>query len=100
MPNTGATDDRDDPPRPESDFETIYAIVNEAAMAYKGVIPADRWHEPYMPGEELRKHQGRPEHEARRSHRYGADIPWRPSARLSMKFASVTLDLHSSGIPP
>jgi N-acetylglutamate synthase-like GNAT family acetyltransferase len=35
------------------DFETIYEIVNDAAIAYKGVIPADRWHEPYMPREEL-----------------------------------------------
>jgi len=29
------------------------AIVNDSAFAYKGVIPADRWHEPYMPPEEL-----------------------------------------------
>jgi len=28
--------------------------VNDAATAYKGVIPADRWHEPYMPRDELR----------------------------------------------
>lgn len=28
-------------------------IVNAAAVAYRGVIPADRWHEPYMPREEL-----------------------------------------------
>jgi N-acetylglutamate synthase-like GNAT family acetyltransferase len=35
------------------DFEAIYEIVNDAAIAYKGVIPADRWHEPYMPREEL-----------------------------------------------
>src|SRR6476620_11313182 len=27
----------------------ILAIVNTAAEAYRGVIPADRWHEPYMP---------------------------------------------------
>ncbi len=38
----------------ESDFEAILAIVNEAARAYGGVIPADRYHEPYMPPEELR----------------------------------------------
>ncbi len=38
----------------ESDFETILAIVNEAARAYDGVIPADRYHQPYMPAEELR----------------------------------------------
>jgi hypothetical protein len=38
----------------EADFEAILAIVNEAARAYDGVIPADRYHEPYMPAEELR----------------------------------------------
>ena len=27
----------------------ILAIVNAAAEAYRGVIPPDRWHEPYMP---------------------------------------------------
>jgi len=37
-----------------SDFETIYAIINEAAQVYKGVIPADRWKEPYMSRGELR----------------------------------------------
>jgi GNAT superfamily N-acetyltransferase len=30
------------------DFGTILAIVNDAAQAYRGVIPADCWHEPYM----------------------------------------------------
>ena len=29
-------------------------IVNDAAVAYRGHIPDDRWHEPYMPLEELR----------------------------------------------
>jgi GNAT superfamily N-acetyltransferase len=33
----------------ESENQAIMAIINDAAMAYKGVIPADRWHEPYMP---------------------------------------------------
>jgi GNAT superfamily N-acetyltransferase len=37
----------------EEDRETIFAIVNAAAEAYRGVIPADRWHEPYMPMDEL-----------------------------------------------
>jgi GNAT superfamily N-acetyltransferase len=37
----------------ESDFKAIYEIINSAAVVYKGVIPADRWHEPYMPKEEL-----------------------------------------------
>jgi N-acetylglutamate synthase-like GNAT family acetyltransferase len=36
-----------------TDFEAIYEIINDAAEAYKGVIPADRWHEPYMGREEL-----------------------------------------------
>jgi GNAT superfamily N-acetyltransferase len=31
----------------------ILAIVNAAAEAYRGVIPADRWREPYMPSHEL-----------------------------------------------
>ena len=31
-----------------ADVDTTYAIINEAAQAYKGVIPADCWHEPYM----------------------------------------------------
>ena len=33
----------------------ILAIVNAAAEAYRGVIPADRWHEPYMPLGELER---------------------------------------------
>ncbi len=36
------------------DYETLYAIINDAALAYKGVIPADRCHDPYMPREYLR----------------------------------------------
>jgi GNAT superfamily N-acetyltransferase len=31
----------------------ILRIVNTAAEAYRGVIPADCWHEPYMPRDEL-----------------------------------------------
>jgi GNAT superfamily N-acetyltransferase len=37
------------------DFATIYSIINEAATAYKGVIPHDCWKEPYMPENELRR---------------------------------------------
>ena len=37
----------------EADFSAIESIVNEAAEAYKGAIPEDRWHEPYMPAEAL-----------------------------------------------
>jgi len=36
------------------DFESIYTIINDAAQAYKDIIPQDRWHEPYMSGDELR----------------------------------------------
>ena len=36
-----------------SDFRTIYEIINDGARAYKNVIPADRFHEPYMSEKEL-----------------------------------------------
>ena len=42
----------------DADVPAIEAIVNEAALAYRGVIPADRWHEPYMPREELLREIG------------------------------------------
>ena len=37
------------------DFAAILSIVNDAALAYRDVIPADRWHEPYMPADELER---------------------------------------------
>lgn len=36
-----------------ADVPAIFEIINDAAQAYKGVIPADRWREPYMPMEHL-----------------------------------------------
>lgn len=36
------------------DRDAIYEIINQAARAYQGIIPEDRYHEPYMPLEELR----------------------------------------------
>jgi N-acetylglutamate synthase-like GNAT family acetyltransferase len=36
-----------------ADREPIYEIVNDAAQAYRGIIPDDRWQEPYMSREEL-----------------------------------------------
>ena len=39
----------------EKDFNEIYEIINDAASAYRGVIPADRWHEPYMTEDELKR---------------------------------------------
>ena len=35
------------------DFDRIHTIINEGARAYKGVIPADRWTEPYMSTHQL-----------------------------------------------
>jgi GNAT superfamily N-acetyltransferase len=37
----------------DDERDAILAIVNAAAEAYRGVIPPDRWHEPYMSSEEL-----------------------------------------------
>lgn len=37
----------------DDDRAAILAIVNAAAEAYRGAIPADRWHEPYMSSAEL-----------------------------------------------
>jgi N-acetylglutamate synthase-like GNAT family acetyltransferase len=42
------------PCRPD-EFGAIGEIINDAARAYRGVIPADRWHEPYMPPAELKR---------------------------------------------
>jgi GNAT superfamily N-acetyltransferase len=39
----------------DHDFEQIWTIVNDGARAYQGVIPADRWSEPYMSKVELRE---------------------------------------------
>lgn len=36
------------------DAAEMFAVINDGALAYKGVIPADRWHEPYMGMEELK----------------------------------------------
>jgi GNAT superfamily N-acetyltransferase len=36
------------------DFDMVFTIINDAARAYRGVIPPDRWKEPYMSREELR----------------------------------------------
>lgn len=37
----------------DADLAAMLAIVNDAAQAYRGVIPADRWRDPYMPRDEL-----------------------------------------------
>jgi GNAT superfamily N-acetyltransferase len=38
-----------------SQFDAVLNVINDAAQPYKGVIPEDRWKEPYMPPEELRE---------------------------------------------
>ena len=42
----------------DDEIDRALAIVNQAALAYKGVIPADCWHEPYMTEAELRAEIG------------------------------------------
>ncbi|MDF2923537.1 MAG: family N-acetyltransferase [Paenibacillaceae bacterium] len=37
------------------DLDAMYHIINDAAVAYKGIIPADRYHEPYMSADELQQ---------------------------------------------
>ena len=37
----------------DDERDVIREIINAAAEAYRGIIPADRWHEPYMPADEL-----------------------------------------------
>jgi GNAT superfamily N-acetyltransferase len=39
----------------DDERDAMLRIVNAAAEAYRGVIPADRWHEPYMSAGELAK---------------------------------------------
>ena len=38
-----------------ADLDRLYSIINEAAKAYQSSIPADCYHQPYMPREELRR---------------------------------------------
>jgi N-acetylglutamate synthase-like GNAT family acetyltransferase len=37
----------------DRDFELIWAIINDGARAYEGIIPVDRWTEPYMSRNQL-----------------------------------------------
>ena len=37
------------------DFDSILAVINDAARAYRGVIPEDRMRDPYMPADALRR---------------------------------------------
>ena len=42
-------------PCTDHDLDEILEVINDAAQAYKGVIPKDRYKDPYMPAEELRR---------------------------------------------
>lgn len=37
------------------DLGVIHEVINDGARAYRGVIAADRWHEPYMERAELER---------------------------------------------
>lgn len=37
----------------DADFAAMLEIINDAAQAYRGAIPEDRWHDPYMAAGEL-----------------------------------------------
>ena len=39
----------------QRDLDALFSIINDAARAYKGIIPGDRWKEPYMPLQELQE---------------------------------------------
>lgn len=39
----------------DRDFDSIFEVINDAARAYKRIIPEDRYHGPYMPAEEFRR---------------------------------------------
>jgi len=39
----------------QADFGRILELINDSAQAYRGVIPADCWRDPYMLAEELRR---------------------------------------------
>lgn len=38
----------------EADIPAMFAVINDAARAYRGHVPEDCLHEPYMPEDELR----------------------------------------------
>lgn len=40
-------------PGEEADLAQMFDVINDAAQAYRGVIPPGRWHDPYMPRDEL-----------------------------------------------
>ncbi len=45
-------------PCEDNEIDQVWSIINDGAQVYRGVIPADRWKEPYMSREELRQQIG------------------------------------------
>jgi N-acetylglutamate synthase-like GNAT family acetyltransferase len=45
-------------PYQPGDFQSVLFLINESAQAYKGIIPEDRWHDPYMSREYLENEIG------------------------------------------
>jgi hypothetical protein len=43
----------------QNEIQVIYKIINDAAHAYSGHIPADCYHDPYMSLDELTQEIGR-----------------------------------------
>ena len=37
----------------DADFDLVLGVINDGAEAYRGIIPADRWHDPYMTRQDL-----------------------------------------------
>ena len=75
------------------DIEEMYVVINEAARAYEGVIPPDRYHEPYMPLDELRE-------ETQRMIFFGWEEEQRLVAVIGFQpFEEVTLIRHAYVLP-
>jgi GNAT superfamily N-acetyltransferase len=75
------------------DIDKIWSIINQAARAYEGVIPADCYHEPYMPMEEL-------EHEMKRMTFFGWEVDGELVGVMGFKpVLDVTLIRHAYVLP-
>jgi GNAT superfamily N-acetyltransferase len=75
------------------DITRIYFIINEAAKAYDGFIPADCYHQPYMPDDELKK-------EMKRITFYGWEVNGELVGIMGMEpIKDVTLIRHAYVLP-
>lgn len=39
----------------KEDVPQMFEVINDSAEAYRGIIPTDQWHDPYMPLERLQR---------------------------------------------